>query len=77
MMFEIDKGKVALTVNKDILKTILETRGKILATLSKFSLFCVDLRKERDDAEKELEVLSEGFKPVNDSSILFGNSILD
>lgn len=76
-MSKIDKGKVALTVNKDLLKNALETRGKILDTISKFSLFCADLNEKREDAEKELEILSETFRPLNDSTILFGRSVVD
>lgn len=68
-MIKIDKGKVALTVNKDLLRTELKTRGKILATISKFSLFCVDLKKNREDAKKELEILSDTFRPLKDSAI--------
>lgn len=33
LMVEIDKGKVSLTVNKDLLKTGLETGCKILANI--------------------------------------------
>lgn len=68
LMSNIDKGKLSLMVNKDLLKTRLETGGKILATVSKFSLFCVEIRKKRDDSQEDLEVLREGFKPVNDNN---------
>lgn len=76
-MFEIDKCKVALTVNKDLLKNGLETKGKILATVSKFALFCANLKEKREDAEKELEILSETFRPLNDSVIRFGRSVVE
>ncbi|XP_059064620.1 uncharacterized protein LOC131856733 [Cryptomeria japonica] len=36
LMTKIDKGKVALTINKDCLKKGLETKGKIVAIVSKF-----------------------------------------
>lgn len=48
-----------------------------MATISKFSLFCANLKEKREDAEKELEILSETFRPLNDSAILFGRSVVD
>lgn len=77
LMSEIDKGKVALTVNEDLLKNALETGRTILATISKFSLFCANLKVKKEDAEKELEILSETFMPLNYSAIIFGRSIVD
>ncbi|XP_059065914.1 uncharacterized protein LOC131857400 [Cryptomeria japonica] len=72
LMKDIDKGKVALTMNKDYLKEALETSGKILSIVAKFSLFCEDLKKKKEEAEKELDVICESFKPLNDSAINFG-----
>lgn len=31
---EIDKGKIALTVNRDLLRTSIENGGKIFSTIS-------------------------------------------
>lgn len=51
-MRDIDKGKVALIMNKDQLKESLETGGKILSTVAKFSLFCDDLKIKKEEDEK-------------------------
>lgn len=47
----IDKVKVGLTVNMDIIKEALKTKGKILSTISNFSLFCDDLDKKKMEAQ--------------------------
>lgn len=77
LISKIDKGKVALTFNEDYLKEALETRGKILSIVSTFSLFCVDLKKKREEDDRELEVVSESFKPLNDSAIHFGRLVVE
>lgn len=77
LMNDIDKDKVALTVNKDHIKDAIETRGKILSTITKFSLFCDDLMKRKQEVEKELEVLSESFIPLNDSTITYGRLVVE
>lgn len=51
LMSEIYKGKVTLTINKDCLKEALENECKILSTVSTFSLFCVDLKKKREEVD--------------------------
>lgn len=45
LMLDIDKGKIALSVNKDLLRTTIETRGNLLANTSNVSLFYFDLKK--------------------------------
>lgn len=52
LITNIEKGKIVLKNNKDDLKKALETRGKILSTVGKFSLFCVDLKKKKEEAKK-------------------------
>lgn len=73
---DIDKGKVAITVNKDYLKEALETGGKILSSVSKFSYFCAYLKKKKE-AEQELEVLSESSKPLKHSVSNFGRLVVE
>lgn len=77
LMNDIDKDKVALIVNKDHIKDAIEDGGKILSIVVKFSLFCDDLMKRKQEAEKELEGLSESFSPLNDSAIAYGRSIVE
>lgn len=72
----IDKYKVGLIVNMDLIKEALQTRGEILSIVANFSLFCDDLEKKRHEAQHELNILSESCNPLNDSAIHFGRSIV-
>lgn len=76
LMKYIDKDRVGLIVNMDLIKGALKTRGKILSTIANFSLFCGDLEKKTHEAQQELKKLSESFDPVNDSIINFGRSVV-
>lgn len=73
---ETNKDIEGLTVNMDKIKEALNNGGKILSTIYNFSLFFDDLVKKRKEAQQELKRLSESFDPLNDSTIIFGRSLI-
>lgn len=48
-MKDIDTGKIALSLNKDLLKNSIETEGRILAYTSNVSFFYTYLKKRQEE----------------------------
>lgn len=77
LMKEIDTGKNALSLNKDLLSKAIETRGKILASTSNVSFFYFDINNRRIETEQELEKICNAYVPLQDSVFSFGKFVDD
>lgn len=71
----IDKDIVLLTINMDLIKEALQTRGKILSTVANFLLFCDDLQLKKCESQQELKFLSESINTLNNFIIHFGRLV--
>lgn len=76
-MKDIDTRIIALSLNKDLLRKAIETRGKIIAYTSNVSFFYFDINQRRIEIEQELAKICNAYVPLQDSIFVFSKSVDD